>query len=232
MPNSLWTTATSINDFGQIVGSFVGNAEGALEHAFLRQPNGRMRDLGTFGGISATALAINDRGQIVVNVNQADGNFHALLVNPGGTVFQNIGKGTYANALNDLGQVVGGSNGHAIVYDRGSVQDLGSGAANDINYFGVIVGDGSGVTSGLTDLGFSGFVYFPGVGMRNLQDLTPGIFAVHLDTTTAGPFEGYLITGAVGINDRGQIAANAYFWYLGDQAAHLRAVILTPHFSK
>ena len=168
------------------------------------------------------ASAINDRGQIVVNVNQADGNFHALLVNPGGTVFQNLGKGTYANDLNDLGQVVGSLNGHAILYDRGRVQDLGTGAASDINNFGVIAGGGSG----------SGFVYFPGVGRRNLQDLTPGIFTNHSDATGAGPFEGYLITGAVGINDRGQIAANADFFFLGDQQAHERAVILTPHFSK
>ena len=166
-------------------------------------------------------------------MEQADGSFHALLVNPGGTVLQKIGKGSYANALNDLGQVVGSLNGRAILYDKGTVQDLGPGVANGINNFGIIVGDGSGVTGGgLPDIGFRGFVYFPFVGMRNLQDLTPAIFAAHLDTTTAGPFEGYLITGAVGINDRGQIAANAYFWYLGDQAAHLRAVILTPHFSK
>ena len=185
MPNAS-TRAASINDFGQIVGSFVGNAEGALEHPFLRQPNGKMSDLGTFGGISARASAINDRGQIAINVDRADGSFHAVLVNPGGMIFQNLGKGTYANALNDLGQVVGGLNGHAIVYDRGSVQDLGSGAANDINNFGVIVGDGSGVTSGLTDLGFSGFVYFPAVGRRSLQDLTPGIFTNHSDTTGAG----------------------------------------------
>jgi probable HAF family extracellular repeat protein len=79
MPNSLWTRATGINDFGQIVGYFEGNVEGALEHPFLRQPNRKLSDLGTFGGISATASAINDRGQIAVNVDRADGSFHALL---------------------------------------------------------------------------------------------------------------------------------------------------------
>ena len=248
MPNSLWTRATGINDFGQIVGYFEGNVEGALEHPFLRQPRGKMSDLGTFGGISAMASAINDRGQIAVNVDRADGSFHALLVNPGGTGSNDLGRFTYANGLNQLGQVVGSVQVspevdtpvyvpavyHAIRYSGGRAQDLGtlpgfgSSSANGINSFGLVVGSawGQGIST-------TGFIYLPGgVGMRNLQDLTPGIFKYHPEATGAGRFEGYLITSGVGINDRGQIAANAYFFVLGDAIGHHRAVILTPHFSK
>jgi len=160
MPNSLWTRATSINDFGQIVGNFDGNVEGALEHPFLRQPRGKMSDLGTFGGISAMASAINDRGQIAVNVDRADGSFHALLVHPGGTASSDLGSFTYANGLNQLGQVVGSVQVspavftpdyvpavyHAIRYSGGRKQDLGtpsgfdSSSANEINNFGLVVG--------------------------------------------------------------------------------------------
>jgi probable HAF family extracellular repeat protein len=243
MPNSLWTRATSINNFGQIVGYFEGNADAALEHPFLRQPNGKMSDLGTFGGISAMASAINDRGQIAVNVDRADGTFHALVVHPGGTASNDLGSFTYANALNDLGQVVGSLQVsplvitpvytpavyHAVLYSGGRIHDLGtlpgleSSSAYGVNSFGFVVGSAWGQGNQ------GGFIYLPGVGMRNLQDLTPGILRSFPNSTGAGPLEGYLISGAVGINDRGQIAADAYFFFLGDPFGHERAVILTPH---
>jgi len=131
-----------------------------LEHPFLRQPNGKFSDLGTFGGISAMASTINDRGQIAVNVDRADGSFHALLVHPGGTVSNDLGSFTYANGLNELGQVVGSVQVspevftpvyvpavyHAIRYSGGRIQDLGtpsgfdSSSANEINNFGLVVG--------------------------------------------------------------------------------------------
>ena len=192
------------------------------------------------------ASAINDRGQIAVNVDRADGSFHALLVHPGGTASSDLGSFTYANGLNQLGQVVGSVQVspevftpvyvpavyHAIRYSGGRIQDLGtlpgfdSSSANGINSFGLVVGSAWAQGSSI------GFIYLPGVGMRNLQDLAPGIFKYHPDATGAGPLEGYLITSGVGINDRGQIAADAYFFVLGNAEGHERAVILTPHFSK
>lgn len=221
MPNSLKTMATGINAFGQIVGTYIG--EDFVERPFLRQPDKRLRDLGVFGGISASASAINDRGQIAVNVVNSDQSFHALLAQPGGTAFRDIGKGTYANALNDLGQVVGSLNGHAIIYDRGKVQDVGtlpgsdSSVAYGINNLGAVVGSSRGANE-------TAFIYIPGVGMRSLQNLTPGI----LTTPSGGLPLGYLLTRAVGINDRGQIAADALLFFAGDEEGHPHPVLLTP----
>ncbi len=73
-------------------------------------------DLGTFGGKSSTAYAINDLGQVVGCADKADGNSHAFRtaanqpINPATDDLGTLG-GTYscAYAINNLGQVVGES---------------------------------------------------------------------------------------------------------------------------
>src|SRR5438132_9434160 len=84
------TYASSINNHRQIVGYF-DQGPTTLPHAFLRQPDGSIIDLGTFGGVEAVATAINNRGQIAGWRFGADGRYHAFLTQPGGYPPQDLG---------------------------------------------------------------------------------------------------------------------------------------------
>jgi probable HAF family extracellular repeat protein len=180
--------ARAINDAGQIVG-FSANASG-FGHAFL-YTQGAMKDLGTLGGINSDALAINNAGQVVGMADTARGDQHAFLYSGG--VMQDLGAllGTsisYAQGINDSGQIVGRSGAHAFLYSGGVVQDLGTlqggpqSTAYAINNAGQVVGD-----SLLPNLNFHAFLYSSG----SMQDL--------------GIIPGFQQSFARGINNRGEV---------------------------
>ncbi len=179
-PSGDGTWAWDINEAGQIVGER-GNE-------FTRQ--GLLWDKGTFMdvGSSTSALAINDRGQIV---GLAAG--HAVLWEDGTTKDLGTLGGPYseANAINDKGQVVGVSTYsdnwdlHAFLWQDGVMSDLGTlggeeSYARDINDVGQIVG------SSYTATGLHAFLWENGV-MTDLGTL------------------GSKYSEARGINDAGQI---------------------------
>jgi probable HAF family extracellular repeat protein len=103
-------------------------------------PHYRIVDLGTLGGATSTAEAINEHGQVVGWSDTAGGNRHAFLYGDG--VMQDLGTLTggsdsYATALNDRGQVVGysGINGlgqqfpevyQGFVWDQDGMKSLGA----------------------------------------------------------------------------------------------------------
>jgi probable HAF family extracellular repeat protein len=108
-----FTEPRAINDVGQVVGtSYL--AGDSIYHGFLWQ-NGVMSDLGTLGGLLSDASGINNLGQIAGDANIPavpneylqpflwQNGVMANLGNLGG-----IGDST-AQAVNDVGQVVGGS---------------------------------------------------------------------------------------------------------------------------
>jgi probable HAF family extracellular repeat protein len=122
-PNS---SASGINDKGQIVGTLDATTDGAVmvfnDHAFLWQ-HGRMRDLGTPPGNEfAEAAAINNKGQIVGQVQDSgytpdlsipaavEANKPRIFLLSGSTWrILGISEGLGYNAaigLNDSGQVV------------------------------------------------------------------------------------------------------------------------------
>ncbi len=143
-----FSEATGINNRGDVVGfsSIPTQNEGVLpagypSHPFLYR-HGLMHDLGTLGGSSGEANAINDLGEIVGwSATASNAETHAFLYSNGkmtdlGTLgnsdepFNGIGPQPYssASAINNWGQIVGTSlstNGeHAFLYSNGRMTDL------------------------------------------------------------------------------------------------------------
>ena len=125
----------AINDVGQIVGEAIVEGSSLSLHAVLSQ-DGKVTDLGTLGGDSSVAYAVNVWGQ-VVGVSQVDCGgipnscVHAFLWQNG--KMQDLGTLTgddssQAVSINALGQVVGvsfsQSGGRAFLWERGTMSDL------------------------------------------------------------------------------------------------------------
>jgi probable HAF family extracellular repeat protein len=131
--------ATWINEGGQIVGySYVNSTPDPVIgippiHPFLWD-RGRMIDLGTFGGVFALALNLNNRGQVVGFMDLAgDQTSHPFLWDRGrlidlGTLGGDSGQ---ANWVNERGgavgwaQVAGNQTVHAFLWKDGNMHDLG-----------------------------------------------------------------------------------------------------------
>ncbi|HEU5156047.1 MAG TPA: hypothetical protein VFU43_03560 [Streptosporangiaceae bacterium] len=129
-----------INNKGQIIGRL-----GDEYHAYLWDA-GTLTDLGTLGGLFSSAVAINDRGEVVGMSDTADGQEAAFLWSKGHM------RRLPLNAVTDInnrGQVTGsrphGEGYHAAVWYRGRVTDLGAGpfdrgGATGINERGWVIG--------------------------------------------------------------------------------------------
>jgi probable HAF family extracellular repeat protein len=116
-------TAVAINDRGQVIGRGNTQATGNVDHAFLYR-DGVMIDLGTLGGPTSAAHAINASGQVVGVADTADGLSHAFLYSDGTMIDLGTLGGFFsaAHAINASGQVVGVAaiaNGlnHAFLFD-------------------------------------------------------------------------------------------------------------------
>ncbi len=112
-------------------------------------PHFSLTSLGSLGG-SASSIFINDSG-LIAGYGYLAGNQNSrgfVYTNGSYTLLPSLGNSTYTvvNGMNNVGQVVGGSNGHAFVYAAadGSMIDLGtfgrsSATANAINDHGDLV---------------------------------------------------------------------------------------------
>jgi probable HAF family extracellular repeat protein len=225
------STAQGINNSGQVVG--YGWINGADDHAFLYN-GGRTVDLGTLGGNESMALGINDAGQIVGHSTTASGVVHAFLYSNGKIADLGMPSGAISSsalAINRTGQIVGligiNSSSHAALYNGGVWTDLGTVA-------GATLG---AVATGINDAGqIVGQATFPKVLIR---PASPGKRALYkasfrvgfvvrngtlVDLDTLIPTNsGYTITGAVGINDLGEILCSAT-----TASSASRAIVLTP----
>jgi probable HAF family extracellular repeat protein len=113
LDSTLYSTQ-GINDSGQLVGALV-TADGT--HAAVTGADGAgVRDLGTLGGESGLARAINNAGQVVGRSTLPNGFSHAFITNPNGIGMKDLGTIGVGSAgiadsdawgVNESGQVVG-----------------------------------------------------------------------------------------------------------------------------
>ena len=215
--------ASGINGAGQIVGSTTRNAnlQDRTTRATLWQ-NGSSTELGTLGGRNSYAFAINDGGAIVGYSHTTDGFSRATLWQNG--LIQDLGtlggSYSYARALNERGAIVGQarrSDGdyHAALWQNGSVTDLGAFATGPFSWSDAVAINESGAIVGTAsdDEG------------RSLATLWSKGVISDLNTflSSQQKAEGWLLTYASDINDKGWIVGNAYNT-LTDQT---RAFLLT-----
>lgn len=238
LPGSNSSTAYAINNSGQVVGSALTSS--GAQTVFLYS-GGSLQNL----GVAGQPTAINDSGQIVGN------NGNTAFLYSGGSI-HNLGtfggNSSTANAINDLGQVVGGaytSGGvqDAFLYSGGSMQNLGTlpGAfgsyATSINDSGQVVGWSiSSVNI------YHSFLWQSGNGMQDIGVLGPlasdavnNLGQVVMDNYlySSGSIEnlnnlivpgsGCTLNVASGINDSGQICG-----WGGNSSGQTVALLLTP----
>lgn len=192
LPGSTSSTATAINDSGQVVG-YSGN------HAFFWD-NGVMTDLGTLpGDTSSTATAINNSGQVVGSSGKHGFLWdNSVMIDLGQLLPDPDGFGTGATAINDSGQVVGYSGKHAFLWQDGVMSDLGTLGTNECNRSVATAINNNGQVAGSSSEVNSPFCAY-------LHNISPVVW--NNGVMTALPFSvpRGLVT-PTGINDVGQVA--------------------------
>jgi probable HAF family extracellular repeat protein len=233
-----YSRANGANGVGQVVGFSGPKRDSSESRAFVWTYLG-MKDLGTLGGAYAQANAINEAGFITGTAQK--GGFvvttHAFIYRPIVSTRERMrdlgvlgGLSSYGMAINAYNHVVGYSTRqpndervHAFLHDGKSMNDLGSlgakGTESDVSA-------ALGVNKLDQVVGYSYLPAAPGMPLQKVAFLwRPNVGGmVDLNTLLYGPGRNYRLISATGINDDGQIVANAYHKQTGD----LHALLLTP----
>ncbi len=225
LPGATSSVAAGINNNGQIVGHSTfspftpENPTSVFRTDAFLYSGGAMQDI-AFGGVNSFAEGINNGGQVVGygNVNTYfDPVMNAFVGSQSN--YQDIGtfrgNGSYSevNGINDSGQVVGradiiaGGNTHAILYNNGIWNDLGTLPGGSQSYGLAISNSGQVVGYGDTNGGSAthAFLWQGGSGMQDLG-------------TLGGTFDDSV---ALGINNNGLIVGYDTISSTGSQDAFL-----------
>ncbi len=143
--DAVMTTATGINDAGEISG-FFENASGVTD-GFLDN-SGTFSIFGVPGSNSTMFLGINNDGDAVGTYQDSNGFNNGLVYNIGTGTFQTVNDpnavlangGTVINGLNDNGDLVGfygDANGNTIGFVAATVPDAGSPALLGLGILGL-----------------------------------------------------------------------------------------------
>ena len=249
LPGQEYSLANGINTVGQVVG-FSGHERDSLEsRAFVWSRQTGIMDIGTLGGVYAQAYAINDAGY-VTGASQTQGmgpmvTTHAFIYRVPDAPYRRYsrmvdlgvlgGVSSYGMAINSANHVAGYSTittgderVHAFLHNGTKMIDLGS-LGGPGNRWGSDLSVALGVNSWDQVVGYT---YLPAFGEMPIQQVAflwsrnaYGVGKmVNLNKLVNATGRNYLLVSATGINDNGQIVANAY----DTQNGGVHAVLLTP----
>lgn len=154
-PGTEESSAKDINNRGDVAIDIASG--GSPPVAALWRPGRGVTELGTLGGDSSIAVAVNDRGEVAGNSQTADGTTHGFLWRDGemtdlGTLG---GENSQVLGMNDRGDVIGRSRDadgvfRGFVWRGGEMIDLTleghlAGRAEAINDRGQVVGESQGL---------------------------------------------------------------------------------------
>ena len=185
-----FSQAYGINDAGQIVGQSDKARGSRFLYGFITGPDGReMRELPTSVGADVHPAGINNAGQVGGWLVTTGGDRHAFITGPNGMGMRDLGSYIYVSAINDAGQLVGGSStdveAHAFITgpDGVGIRKFGGNSwAYAINDTGQVAG---------VSANHAFITESDGMGMR--------------DIGTLGGAE----SSAFGINDAGQVVGSS-----------------------
>ena len=214
-----------------IVADAINNSGQATGTRFVWTPGGSVQDIGTLGGVSSVAVAINDVGQVAgTSFTAGNDASHAFLWTPDqgmrdlGTLG---GRDSHAYGLNDRGYVVGESltasgDTHAFLWTPGDgMRDLGTlggllpnSRAYAVNNVGQVVGAGYDNNGPFENSARATF-WEPGQGIRELgtlggtigyaRDINDKGQVVGMSQTATGSRHAFLWTPADGMRDLGTL---------------------------
>lgn len=193
--------AYGMSDNGHVVGQAVGELDGRSRAYVWHEEV--MQEIGTFGGATSTALAVNKNGVAVGYADLADGSVHAFAFRKG--MLHDLGTLGGANSsaldINNRGQIVGKAQQadgteRAFIFDSRQMSALptpegASAHADSINQLGQVIGT-------YTLAGQSHPFLFEEGTVHRLQDL----LSAHDQTV-------WTIASATTINDKGWILVDA-----------------------
>jgi probable HAF family extracellular repeat protein len=202
-----------INETGQVAGiSYVdsrpseycaNNVGPALTTGAFLWENGKMENLGNFGGTCTFAFNLNNRGQVIgASTLKGDEEQHPFLWDQGTLTDLGTFGGSFGNAisLNEDGKVVGFASlpgdqiYHAALWTEGRMTDLGT-LAGDTNSFAFDVNSKGQIIGGSADAQFENF--------RGVLWERDG-HAVDLNSLVQG--SNLLLSTPANINNKGEIA--------------------------